>query len=534
MTKSKKTLIITTFLGLLTALAVTFTSAAAPSYLKAVTYSGDTWVINFWNSETDYLDEDMAQIAADGFNGIILVVPWREFQPYANTYSDYAFQKLDEVMNAAETHGLWVELRVSYRWDYYPGNDFAENFRKVLYDESTQSMWRSYMERVYKAASAHSNFYGGFITWEDFWNYVPEAMSLESADERVSTAALLGYQDYLREHYTLDEINAAYHTNDITSYETVPLPSSVDHPGAQLFYDFYDEKLLQLLALGQQVFPNLSMEVRLDSDGLDDGQGGIIPVDHYKTFGCGDSSYTSLMYAVYMGATVRGQDITAAQAIDNMNSMLGVVKSHNEGKPIFIDQLLYRDNTEGFEYNPQIYAEELPVFLSQLAPTLRNNTCGYGVWAYRNYRNSPVYNYGFALGTSGWTFSTSAKVTDRNGSRAAHLQPQGTITQKIRDGGEKMKTHNNIVAFTVDSDEPATVTVTLGALSKSVEVNGLQNVEIDFGKLEYDEISFSSTNDVWIDDIFIYNFIQDGQLYDVNNNELSCIGAIRSLNSQLN
>lgn len=52
-----------------------------PAYLKSVTYFGDEWVLNFWNSETDHLEKDLEQIREDGFNSIILVVPWREFQP---------------------------------------------------------------------------------------------------------------------------------------------------------------------------------------------------------------------------------------------------------------------------------------------------------------------------------------------------------------------------------------------------------------------------------------------------------------------
>ena len=49
-------------------------------YLKSATYYANDWVINFWNLEDDFLEEDLRQIAADGFNSIILAVPWREFQ----------------------------------------------------------------------------------------------------------------------------------------------------------------------------------------------------------------------------------------------------------------------------------------------------------------------------------------------------------------------------------------------------------------------------------------------------------------------
>lgn len=55
--------------------------AERPAYRRSATYTSDAWVINFWNTESDHMEEELAQIAADGFNSIILVVPWREFQP---------------------------------------------------------------------------------------------------------------------------------------------------------------------------------------------------------------------------------------------------------------------------------------------------------------------------------------------------------------------------------------------------------------------------------------------------------------------
>ena len=75
--------------GLCGALAGCLIAAAPPlsvraeeaGYIRAATYTSDAWVSNFWNTESDHMEEELAQIAADGFNTIILVIPWREFQP---------------------------------------------------------------------------------------------------------------------------------------------------------------------------------------------------------------------------------------------------------------------------------------------------------------------------------------------------------------------------------------------------------------------------------------------------------------------
>ena len=174
-------------------------SEAASSYLKAATYVSDAWVSNFWNSESDHMDEELAQIAADGFNSIVLVVPWREFQPgvLPISYNRYAFQKLDKVMNAANAHGLMVELRVGSVWDYYNDDVATGRFRDLLKDSSTRAAWLAYAKQIYRTASAHSNFHGGFMTWEDFWNYVEDAANLgKGANSRIA-AKECGYQAWL-------------------------------------------------------------------------------------------------------------------------------------------------------------------------------------------------------------------------------------------------------------------------------------------------------------------------------------------------
>ena len=94
--------------------------AAFPEYLKSVTYFGDAWPINYWGTEDDNMGANFARIKADGFNSIILVIPWREFQPgdMGNMYNEAAFAKLDQVMKCADDHGLMVTLRIGYCWDY--------------------------------------------------------------------------------------------------------------------------------------------------------------------------------------------------------------------------------------------------------------------------------------------------------------------------------------------------------------------------------------------------------------------------------
>ena len=510
-------------------------SEAAPSYLKAATYVSDAWVSNFWNSESDHMDEELAQIAADGFNSIVLVVPWREFQPgvLPVSYNRYAFQKLDKVMNAANAHGLMVELRVGYVWDYYNDDVVTGRFRDLLKDPSTRAAWLAYAKQIYRTASAHSNFYGGFMTLEDFWNYVEDAANLGKGANSRNAAKECGYQTWLKKHYSLKQVNEYYQPAEkFTSYDNVYIPARKEY-AYKLFYEFYDDFLNDLLEDTQKVFPNLSMEVRLDVDPVDAQDGnGQVGASHYGTFPCADAGYTSLMYSVSMGHGF-GDVLSTQEAIKTMNEQLSLVRANNGGKPVFIDQLLYMDATEGFEQNARLAESHRGAFLTGIPDTLRAHTNGYAVWTYRNYTNNPVYNHQFALGTRGWNV-TNGSVMERNGSSQLLLQSGGSLAQKVghRIGGRT--THDGHVRFTADSDEPAVLTVKLGSMSQTVEVNGPKQYDLNLGRKGFYEVSFETDGDVYLDNIHVYNFVQDGQLRDIDGNELSCMGAMRTLNASMN
>lgn len=310
--------------------------AEMPGYIRAATYTSDAWVANFWNTESDHMEEELAQIAADGFNTIILVIPWREFQPSVMplTYNPYAFEKLDQVMEAAQKQGLSVMFRLGYTWDYYEDEGSVYRFRELLRSDAVRNGWLAYAGRIYETGSRYSNFCGGFMTWEDFWNYAEDAGNFGRRDNSRKEAKQIGFQDYLKERYTLSELNEIFQPAvAFSSYEEVYIPGRSDH-AYRLFYEFYDAYLSELLADTQKCFPGLSMEVRLDGDQVPDADGeGMMRVNHYDTFACGDADYTALMYSVSMGRAA-GQTVLVHEAFRTMGEQLAQVKAHNGGKPI--------------------------------------------------------------------------------------------------------------------------------------------------------------------------------------------------------
>lgn len=502
-------------------------------YLKSATYYGDDWVINFWNLEDTHLEEDMAKIKADGFNSIILAVPWREFQidMEDRRYNQYAIDKLHRVMDAAERAGLSVLLRVGYTWDHAGNDNVLERYQKLLYDQPVQEAWRDYVGRIYQEASRHSNFYGGFLTWEDFWNFTHVAGDLGDSEESRRLAEQTGYQDYLKETISLEEAERQYE-EDFSDWDEVYFPER-EEEAYGLFLSFYDNWLNELLLESQQEFPNLSMEVRTDVDPIELGDGQQQGFSHTATFGCQNSSFTSLMYSVSMGMAAGNDHMSAAQVLPQTAATLDWVSQYNGGKPLYIDQFLFTDNTPGFEENPKLDEAEMPVYLTQCASVLKEKAMGYGIWTYRDYGNNMIYNSQFALGKEGWMSSGRTEVVNRDGSNQLEIESFGRISQTVNPAGSAIEGETVKVRFLADSPKGASVTVRMGEKSQTRTVQGKQQIVLEFPMGSLGEFSISSDRAVYVDNIQVYTHVTEGKLYDIDGNPDSCLEAVRTLNASL-
>ena len=126
----------------------------------------------------------------------------------------------------------------------------------------------------------------------------------------------------------------------------------------------------------RQVFPDLSMEVRLDGDPVEKGDGSKEVFVHGSTFPCGGASFTSTMYGIPMGFENNYEKVTAAEALEKIPAFMNLLFTYNGGKPVYIDQFLFPDNTAGFEYNAKLLAEEKAAYLEGAAPIFKALTTG--------------------------------------------------------------------------------------------------------------------------------------------------------------
>lgn len=505
-------------------------------YVKSATYFSNEWPINFWNSEMDDLSSDMEQIKNDGFDSIILVIPWREFQPTVSpiTYNEYAFEKLDEVMRAAETVGLDVYTRIGYTWDFYNDTDenIVDRFCQLLGDNQTQNAWYDYVAKLYNYLSNYENFQNGFLTWEDFWN------TLGVCDEptevgRIIKAKYIGYQEWIKDNYKLEEYNKKYGTS-YKSYALLPVPAR-DEPAMEAMYEFYDNFLNTLLAKSQEVFKNLSMEVRMDWDVIYKTDGTTDYYKHVGTFSCENSDYTATMYGIPMGFENNGERVTYTEAMEKTEYILQQLKIQNGQKPVYVEQFIFADNTPKFKNNAQIKESDLNLYLENVADILLENTEGYGIWTYRNYRANMIYNSQFALEDEGWNSSGKVDFINDRSSNSCYLSENSMISQKIPDIRNHFDNDTYTFGFeVVDIDKEGIITVVIGDSKKEVEVKNIGKVEVEIPKgNSFDLVIESNDCSVEIDNLYLYSQIQQGYLYDENNNGLGCIEAIRVLNQKL-
>lgn len=513
-------------------------------YLKVAHYFGDAWPINFWSSELYNAEEDMKKIKEDGFNAIILVLPWGEFQPKLNPiqYNGEVISKLQFLIEEAEKQELNVILRLGYTWDFDPDVEFSntERLREVYLNDEVYKAWLAYMEKMKEVTSGHANVLFGFLTWEDLWGIVEEASLLQTDEQRMELSQKIGFPSYLKENFTLEEISDIYEYK-IASWEEVMIPES-ETEAFKLFYQFVDKLYLEkFYTPAQKVFPNLSMEVRVDSDPIYLENGDIEWHSHKETYALPNAEYTTTYYSPAMGATNLGDEESAKTSLERQEFLFADVKNNSNGNKIFVDQYLYYDNTPNFTLNTKVKAEELDEFIINSADNLKNFTSGYGVWAYKDYAANVLYNPQFEVGLKGWEVAQGkVDIVEVNGDNTLTLEEGSKIIQlleKDRDFYYKHSESATLWFYAHSSDSSANLAITVGDRVYNEVINERNNkyeIKIPIKALENFDLSFEAQEgNAFIDDIKLFSFVQEAKLYTVEGEEGTALDAIRTLNSKL-
>ena len=526
-------------LNVVSGISETLPEKGKEDYWVSAHYFADAWPANLWDSEFEDIDSDLQQIKRDGFNSIILIVPWRQFQPgigKTNRYNSDAFEKLDMIMGKADEYHLGVILRIGYTWDYYQnrGNDdIIERYENIVNDQQTRNAWIKYVERVYSVAGAHESLWGGFICWEDFWNLTTKMKTISGKNEEsLKYAASIGFSRYVAEQYEISDIRRLYDDNKLYAEEDLYIPTE-DKQAFKVFYDFYDSFLNELLVYSQTAFPNLSMEVRVDDDWIVNEEGENRYYSHTSTYPCNGSDYTTIMYGIPMGMVNNGEKVTWKNALSKTDEILEKVKQGTEGKKIFIDQFLYYDNTQVFSRNAQLIEEQIDDYLINSVRTLDQYTNGYGIWVYRDYYMDTIANGSFADGLNGWETDGKAVVKRVDGNNKCLLVDHAKIEQNVAG---KVTNTTGIITCRFDAtiiDKEFVLKLCMNGEEKEVFVTEDGTYYVEFEGDEWDTLTVSSEGEGFIDNIKLYNFCLQGLLYDVDGNEGELIGVMRELNGEM-
>ncbi|EDN68692.1 conserved hypothetical protein [Beggiatoa sp. PS] len=238
--------------------------------------------------------------------------------------------------------------------------------------------WCDYLDRVWQIAQSYTNVLGGFICWEDF--FFIELTYLSSESERIFLAEHTGYQDYLKEHYSLEEVSLHY-KRTFSTYTEVAIPAKKSS-AVHLFSEFWDKLLVEtIFQISKKHFPPLTMEVRTDCEPQEKSY-----ICHNNTFDLtSDTDITTIYYSPAWGASNNGQSESASAILKRMQYMFEHIRTQTNNA-FFIDQFNFIDNTPGFEQHSGIFPEQIPQFLSEVAPILQSQTIGYGLWTLRDVR----------------------------------------------------------------------------------------------------------------------------------------------------
>jgi hypothetical protein len=406
-------------------------------FIRAVHYFGDGWPINCWSTmSVKQARIDFPQVAEDGFNTIILIIPWRglQIEQFPPRYEKHYFSLLRGLLREARRAGLWVILRVSY--SHHICDDaslisaqFTANF---LTDASYQRPWLHHLQLVRRHTRFASNLYGSFLCWEEFWHGLmrfceePEALRRKLA---IST----GYADFM------DAPNSV-----------IP---GFDEPEFANYHAFINARLRQIFELGREALPSLGYEFRVDKDPLQHADGSVSWLENDNYTDTKDLRYS--YWAPFIGAANQGEELDATQALNLLDYNLREQTHDGANTGLIIDQFNFVDDT--FKYtgsNARLAESEVEPFLQACAELLPRYCKGYGIWAWRDYFQNHLFNPGFQLGLKDWQILTGG-VTEKRISKGGLLLLAGDEIGQSFGGpshGMHKKYRTSHVEFAIDGE----------------------------------------------------------------------------------
>jgi hypothetical protein len=391
-------------------------------YVRGTHFFGDASPLNFWDTfRVAELDGSLRRIKEDGFNCILLVVPWALFQPETNPikYDQLFLDRLDKTFTAAQAHDLGVVLRLGYLWEAVEAVDQTNRrYAEYWLREDVRKAWRHYLARMHQFASVRENFQFAFLSWEDFYWPILMGTVAGPIERRINKARISGFRDYLRRRFTLPGLKALYGLS-VTSWNEVAVPMPTDAIYEQ-FLKFYENEILDpICCTSAEAFPGVRMEFRVDPEWIQSTEGGKF---YHWTMNFPVVA-TKVVYYHANIARPHTDRHTAEEAQTHLRDLLASycrMVRLKEKKP-FIDQFNFFDDT--FAKWSRINEEDVAQFINRSYDVLRSYSSGYSIWGYRDWCKDIIFNGSFDLGERGWDLAGGAQILDAtsNGTQCREL-----------------------------------------------------------------------------------------------------------------
>ncbi len=494
-------------------------------FIKAVHYFADAWPKTFWQEfEYGKVDADFTQIKNDGFNTVILVVPWKGFEMgFANssTTSDAKmYQRLDFLLNKITQHNLDFMLRLGFPHDYSPnsGTDVYSLCTAMYENQDYQSKWLDYLNNIKKITLKYSkNQAGILVSWEDFWcpHFV---FPLLDEDRRKELAQNIGFSEWLlkKDETTLKVILAK---NAIVAKD-IAVPKK-DEMAYFYYIEFIDEKFNQsILNPAKSVFPDTGMEIRIDKDPATSSDGSKVWIAH--DLHLDSKNHRGTYWAPFWGADNNYETLTLKQALFNFEYFLNYITDNGKATNQIIEQFNFVDNTPYFPNHAKLNPQDVDKFLLQTTALLKKYSRGYGLWAYRDYADNALYNASFEFGLDGWEIEKARLVGDNN-DHQVHLQAGGKISQSFQAGARLLlaKKYSHMT-FCLNAQNAGTIRLLVNAkkeaeFSLKTGENCYQIAAAGFQQ-EQTQFALQAQTNITLDELKIYGFVQKLDVYDEFNN----------------
>ncbi|HFC30183.1 MAG TPA: hypothetical protein ENJ44_03965 [Oceanospirillales bacterium] len=254
-------------------------------FIKAAHYFADAWPKTFWQEfERGGVDADFKKIKADGFNTVILVVPWmgfeKDFDKDKTTSNKKMYARLDFLLQKIQQNKLDYMLRLGFPHDYSEntGTDVFSLCTNIYEKPAYQQKWNDYLQKVKEVSYKYeTNQAGILVSWEDFWcpHFV---FPLLEAQRRKELVQNIGFADWLmqKDKTTLKVVLAQ---NELKKSE-ISIPTK-DEMAYFYYIEFIDEKFDEIiLKPAKKVSPDAGMEIRIDKDPATSSKGDKVWISH--------------------------------------------------------------------------------------------------------------------------------------------------------------------------------------------------------------------------------------------------------------